>query len=269
MGTRADLVDRKQAHELIESWVRSPWGRPRLIVTAYSEFYVQAREDKVFQKIMNEADLVTPDGVSVLAAASYLYEAELRRQNRLLLGLKTGLRVLGGQVGQTVTGIWLFDDMMAMAANKGYRVFILGGYGETAREVRDKIKIKYPGLEVGFDPGTVFRKEPTEIPDEEMKREIEVINKFKPEILFVAYGPVKQEKWLKMCLPRIKVKVAVGLGGTYDEFTGKVKPVPVWLEKLGLKWLGRLIIEPKRFRRMWRAFPTFPWLVYKESMRGK
>lgn len=102
-----------------------------------------------------------------------------------------------------------------------------------------------------------------------MKREVEMINKFKPDILFVAYGPVKQEKWLASNLPKLKVKLAVGLGGTYDEYIGRVKPVPGWLEKLGLKWLGRLIIEPRRIRRMWRAFPTFPWLVYQESLRRK
>lgn len=153
LGTRADIVDRNQVHELVTGWLKSPWGKPRLIVTAYSEFYVQAMDDKKFQKIINEADLVTPDGVSVLAAAQYLAQAELTRSNKFILGLKTGLAVLSGKVGQTVTGIWLFDDLINLAVSKDYRIFILGGYGETAKAVKEKLKVKYSNLKVECDSG--------------------------------------------------------------------------------------------------------------------
>ena len=91
------------------------------------------------------------------------------------------------------------------------------------------------------------------------------INNFKPDLLFVAYGPGKQEKWIAANKAKLEVGVAMGIGGTFDELTGKVRPVPTWMGRMGLKWLGRLIQEPRRIKRIWTAVVVFPWMVYRES----
>ena len=90
---------------------------------------------------------------------------------------------------------------------------------------------------------------------------VEKINKFKPDILFVAYNPVKQEKWIAKNKKSLKVGVAIGIGGTLNEFVGDLKPTPLWMQQAGLKWLWRLILEPFRWKRMINAVIVFPWMV--------
>jgi N-acetylglucosaminyldiphosphoundecaprenol N-acetyl-beta-D-mannosaminyltransferase len=100
-------------------------------------------------------------------------------------------------------------------------------------------------------------------------RIITKINKFKPDILFVQYRPVQQEKWIDANRDRLIAKVAVGIGGTLDEFVGDLRPVPKWMEGMGLKWLWRLWLQPRRWRRMIDAVIVFPWLVFVESINKK
>jgi N-acetylglucosaminyldiphosphoundecaprenol N-acetyl-beta-D-mannosaminyltransferase len=83
--------------------------------------------------------------------------------------------------------------------------------------------------------------------------------------LFVAYGPGKQEKWVWQNKRRLKAKVAIGVGGTFDEVLGKFPTAPAWMEKRGLKWLQRLVVDPKRWRRIINAVIIFPWMVFKNS----
>lgn len=263
LGTRVDVVSRNEALEVITDWIESS-TEPKLVSTAYSEFFVTARCDEDFRMALEGSDLVTPDGIGPLAAIRYKF---LIAHCSLLIcklaaGLRTGVDILRGRVGETVSGYWLFQNLMEKAAENGWKVFLLGGFGETAEKLTLNLSNKYKGLSIKYDKGAQNKRE---MDDAVNDRVIQKVNNFKPDLLFVAYGPVKQEKWLKANKSKLKVKVAMGVGGTFDEALGKVKEAPVAFERMGLKWLWRLIQQPRRMGRIWKAVIVFPWIVFREK----
>ncbi len=295
-----DIMGREEAMALIEGWVR---GRGcHQILTAYSEFFVQAVRDEEFRRVWEESDLVVADGVSALGAIRYkqlVQNADLRFQREILQrvwkflcsivwGLKVGWEVWQGKVGQTVTGVWLVEEVLRLAPEKGWRVFLLGGYGSTAEQLKLKVEeviLRQPEMSHHFrlaqddkadlqslsalssawieaDGGSQDVEKASE---EEHLRVIKKVNEFKPDILLVAYGPVKQEKWIGRYKNKLKAKVAIGVGGTFDELSGRISRPPGWMDRHGLKWLWRLVAEPKRWRRTVRAVVVFPWMVWREE----
>jgi N-acetylglucosaminyldiphosphoundecaprenol N-acetyl-beta-D-mannosaminyltransferase len=208
---------------------------------------------------------VTPDGVSVLAAVSY--EKRVAQiggwLGKLAMGLKVGRDVLAGRLGETVTGVWLFEELCREAGKKRLKVFLLGGWGGVAERASVILLERFPGIKVAYDPGESRAGTDGSID----RRVVERINRFKPDILFVAYSPVVQEKWIDAHREVLKAKVAIGVGGTFDEYAGKLALAPEWMSRSGLKWLWRLWLQPKRLRRILRAVIVFPWLVYKGSLK--
>ena len=271
LGTRLDLIGRVETMALLRSWLKlRDRGPLKQIVTAYSEFFVTALADIEFRRVIDEADLVVPDGVGPLAAVSYqsrLAGSSSTRSpvlRKLWLGMTTGVDILRHKVGETVPGVWLFEELVAEAARSGKKVFLLGGFSDVAKSLAEKLKSRYPELVVGYDPGVVAGSvmEMTGTANDEVVRKI---NNFGPDILFVAYGPVKQEKWIAMNKINLRARIAVGVGGTFDELTGRVKPAPTWLSGMGLKWLSRLTQQPRRLGRIWQGVVVFPWLVFRKS----
>ncbi len=266
LDTRLDLVNREETLRLVKSWLGKNVGKSGMkhVVTAYSEFYVRAMSDVDFRKALEGSDLVVPDGIGPLAAIRF--QRSVASKDNLLLslakGMKIGFDILRGSVGETVPGVWLFEELVRLARKNGWSIFLLGGYGDVAKRLTVKLQTEQPGLVVGYDPGA---QTPAELSGEFNEGVIEKINKFKPDLLFVAYGPGKQEKWIATNKESLKAGIAIGVGGTFDELTGKVKPMPLWMSRAGLKWLGRLIREPKRIKRIWNAVVVFPWLVFREK----
>ena len=224
-----------------------------MVVTAYSEFFVKARRDLEFKKVLNAANLVLPDGVGPLAA-NYYHDS----QNWWL----TGLKVLKGEIGETVPGVWLFSELVKEAALKDWKVLLLGGFGDTAEILSKQLKSKYSDLKIMADPGEQNLALSSGSEETLLK-----ISNFQPDLLFVAYGPGRQEKWIAKFKKDLSCKVAIGVGGTFDELSGKVKPAPEIWEKAGLKWLWRLIQEPKRIGRIFNAVIIFPLLVFWDTMK--
>ncbi len=259
MGVSVDLLEPGEAIDKIEKYGSSIPDR-YFVVTAYSEFFVLANKDKEFMDVINKANLVTPDGVSVLAAAKFidLFDGSSLIK-KLFGGLHVGSLVFRGKVGNTVTGVWLFNQLCEIAAKKGKRVFLLGGWNGVASKVTRILLKRYPDLEIAYDEGE--KQVGTDL--EVNERVISKINKFKPHYLFVAYNPVKQEKWIARHLNRLSVGTVIGVGGTYNEFVGDLPGAPRWARKAGLTWAWRLVLEPKRWKRILRAVIEFPWLVFK------
>ena len=263
LGTRLDLVSREEALDLIAKWLSAKAPRLKMVATAYSEFFVKAIGDVDFRMALESSDLVVPDGIGPLAAINFT-ESLVPSDNvfqKVIKGVKTGGAILAGKVGQPVAGYWLFKELVQKAVQKGWRVFLLGGFGDTAEQVKLKLEKLNGNLEIEADPGS----QRLDRADDENERVIEKINMFKPDLLFVAYGPVKQEKWLAANKGRLAAKVALGGGGTFDEFLGKVREAPEVFSRLGLKWLWRLVVQPKRMGRIWQAVVVFPWLVFREK----
>ena len=253
LGLPVDILTKNEVIDQLVRWASEPQLKLHHVVTAYSEFYVNALKDKVFANIVNGADMVTADGRSVLAAVEYSRNIQKFKNSKNLYiaslfweGLKVGYRILKNNLGETITGVWLFEEVCRLAEKNGWKVFVLGGWGDVNERASRILLKRFPKLRLGNDSG---EKQVGDFPEDNL-RVIEKINKFKPDFLFVQYRPIQQEKWIDENKRKLKVKVAVGIGGTLDELVGDLKRPPSWMEKVGLKWLWRLIIQPKRWRRM-------------------
>ncbi len=267
LGIEVDVLNRQEVLEKISGRIESPEKqKPIHIITAYSEFFVTAQKDPDFKRVLDKADLVIADGVGPLSAVNYLDSLQKSHSValKLIRGAITGVKIVAGQVGETVPGVWLFSKLIEESSRQGWKVFLLGGFGDVSYRLEKQLLNNYPNLKIQSDPGA--QKLDLDI---EQGETLLKINAFKPDILFVAYGPVKQEKWIAENLNKLQVKVAIGVGGTFDELTGKVRPAPEFITKMGLKWLWRLKEEPKRLRRIFNAFPVFPLMVFKEALRRR
>lgn len=259
LGAPVDLLSKQDNLDLISSWIDKSLSM-KLVVTAYSEFYVRAQSDPLFLTILKEADLITPDGVSILAAVKYLDRAKGKTVGgKLLEGLKVGREILFGKVGTPVTGVWLFENLTKLAEKRGWKVFLLGGWNNVSGRSAQMLLKRFPKLKVEYDEG----EERVGTDEVTNKRVIEKIYKFAPDILFVSYNPIKQEKWLAKHQGVLKAKIGIGVGGTFDEYVGDFRKAPLWMEKAGLKWLWRVFAEPNRLGRILKAVLVFPWLVFR------
>lgn len=266
LGVKVDNLSPAEAVEKISDQV-SRGKNLMQVVTAYSEFFVTASKDPQFKKVLGNADLVLPDGVGPLSALDYF--RHLKASDGLLTkiarGVGTGLRVLRGQVGQPVSGVWLFQTLTELAAKNGWRTFLLGGFGDTSYRLAAKMQNNHPDLVVTADQG----EQQLGTDPSEAKRVLETINRFKPDILFVAYGPIGQEKWIAENKKKLFAKVAIGMGGTFNELLGSEKSCPKAWQRIGLKWLWRLLWQPWRWRRILDAYPIFPLMVFNQSLHQK
>jgi len=263
LGLPVDILSRQETVDKIDGWLRSPDRKPKMIVTAYSEFFVAAQRDTIFSEIIKKADLVTPDGISVLAAVKY--SKRVRGKNifqKTGEGLRVGGEILSGEVGETVTGVFLFEELLKLAEKRGWKVFLLGGWGDVSLRTATLALERFPKLRVSYDSGENRVGTDRAVDDRVVKK----INAFKPDLLFVQYNPVKQEKWIASHLSRLKAGVVMGVGGTFNEYLGNFQSAPVWMERVGLKWLWRMMVEPKRVGRIFRAVIVFPWLVFWRSL---
>lgn len=220
--------------------------RPFFIVTAYSEFILEAQKDRDFKNALEKSDLIIPDGVSLVAASDYLSRSPKNILSNFVSGLQTGINILRGKyTKQIVSGVELTRNVL----KSRHKVFLLGGW----KGIAERLAKRYEDDFDNFD-------------NEELA--IDKIAKAKPDVLLVALGHFKQEKWIAKNLDRLKCKVVMGVGSSFDEIMGEgvwSKPTPSWVRKMGLKWLWRVWIDPKHIVRAWNAFPVFAWKMFLQK----
>jgi N-acetylglucosaminyldiphosphoundecaprenol N-acetyl-beta-D-mannosaminyltransferase len=234
LGVRIDCLDMGQALAEIERMMREG-GVTRLVATVNPEFVMQARRDAAFRAALDRAALAVADGFGVVWA--------LRRQ--------------GCAQREPVTGIDLVTRLAGRCAEDGHRLFLLGAEQGVAAEAGRQLVARFPGLVIaGAEPGSP-RPE-----DDEMTAGR--VNRARPDVLLVAYGHPKQELWIDRNRERLRVPVAIGVGGTLDFLAGRVRRAPAWMRTLHLEWLWRLLIEPRRLRRIMVAVPLFGLAVLAE-----
>lgn len=225
LGVRIDAVTMAEAVAAAESYIAG--RRPGLIATANAEMVMAAQQDGELARILAAAALVVPDGAGVVWAARYHDQP----------------------VPERVAGYDLAQALLARAAVKGYRVFFLGGAPGIADKARDIAVERYPGLNiVGVRHGFFSAQDDRQIIDE--------VNAAAPDILLVALGVPRQEKWLAAHFNELSVPVCMGVGGTFDVMAGVVQRAPLWMQQAYLEWLFRLLSQPSRFVRM-LALPRF------------
>lgn len=209
-----------------------------MITTVNPEFLVTAQHDEAFKDILNNTDLNVPDGI----------------------GLKFGACITGQKIGERITGVDLTWEICKLAAEKGYSVYFLGGAEGVAQKAANRIQILYPDLKIAgtATPGVAVDGSTDSLV-------IDDINNSNTDILFVALGAPKQEKFINRYRDQLKVKLAMGVGGTFDYIAGIVPYAPAWIRKIGLEWLYRLFTQPKRWKRIFTATIVFPWMVIKSK----
>jgi N-acetylglucosaminyldiphosphoundecaprenol N-acetyl-beta-D-mannosaminyltransferase len=214
------------------------------IVTPNAAHIVLLQKDKEFQDLYENANLILPDGVSLMWAS----------------------RILGKSLQEKISGSDLLPLLCEVAAKKAYKVFFLGGAPGIAESARIILTQKYPGLKIsgvccppyGFENDTI-----------ENENIIRMINSCMPDLLFVGLGTPKQEKWIYKYRNQYNAIVSIGIGASFDFVVGRLHRGPRWVQKIGLEWLFRFIQEP---RRLWKRYlignAVFMWLVMKDLIKG-
>lgn len=225
LGCLVDQVDMEQAVTQTAYFIKS--GKPHQIITVNAEMVYLASQLAQLKEVINQADLVTPDGAGVVWASKHL----------------------GQPIPERVAGVDLMDKLFTLAEKEGWRVYFFGAAPGIANDAVEKVMIKHPRLQVaGISHGFFTMEEEAEL--------IKRIKAAKPQLLLVALGAPKQEYWIAKFKEELDIPVAMGVGGSFDVWAGKVKRAPRWMRRVNLEWLGRLIQEPSRYKRM-SALPRF------------
>lgn len=237
LGVPVAAVNMDEALDILERFI--PERRTHLVVTSDTSAIVRAQEDEEFRQIVQHAALVTPDGVGVVWSA----------------------RLLGLPIYERVPGVELMAKLCEKAEQKGWRVFLLGAKPSVAETAAKNLQTRYPYLKVvGTHHGYFTPEEEPQV--------IAKIQAAQPDILFVAFGIPKQEKWIVRHADELQVPICIGVGGSFDVYAGIVQRAPVWVQRLCLEWLYRTVKEPKRLPRL-LFIPKLLWMVAKEAWRQR
>ncbi len=191
------------------------------VFTPNAEIVMQAVRNESLAKILNNADLLLPDGAGVVL----------------------GSKILKRPLKEKVSGIDVARGIMKKTEKNNVRFYLFGGKPGVAEKAVVQLYSDYPGIKIAGYRNGYFNTEDT-------NAIIEEINAVKTDILFVFLGAPKQEMWITENQNKLQCKVAIGLGGSLDVFAGTSKLAPEWMRKAGLEWLYRLIREPYRWKRM-------------------
>lgn len=246
LGVRVDTYDREAALQGIASFFETA-GQHK-VFTPNPEMLVDAHADPYFKEVLNSGSLNICDGRGV----------ELVSRGRL----------------HRIAGVDFLKDICEMAQKKEKSIYLLGsGSEETLKKAHAALRVLFPRLRmVGCDVG------PSVTTEKRDGRKINVVDKQKndavihdiimkaPDILFVGFGHGKQEKWIDTYLPELpSVRIAMGVGGAFDFLAGNVKRAPQWIQKIGFEWLWRLVLQPWRAKRIFKATVIFMYNIISNT----
>lgn len=204
------------------------------IITANPIMLMTALDQPEYHKMMRSAELIVPDGTGVVWAAEYV----------------------GEPVKERVTGIDLVNELMKAGELERWRVYLLGATTEVIEAAANRLQSRFPAIRiVGYRDGYF---EP-----EEDQAVIEAIRDTQPDILLVGRSASTQEPWIAKYKHELQIPVVMGVGGTFDVLSGRLKRAPRLFQRLRLEWLFRLLQEPSRFKRM-LVLPKFALKVMRD-----
>ncbi|MDO8626347.1 MAG: WecB/TagA/CpsF family glycosyltransferase [Candidatus Magasanikbacteria bacterium] len=264
LGVRVSLLDQTTALRIASNYLKSNYQYH--IFTPNPEMLVKAASDHYFRDILNTGNLNLCDGFGLWLALK-------------LSSFKLSFRPESGQSpdgveksSARITGVDFMFDLCALAARENKKIFLLGsGNREVASKTKDALQSKFPKLNIiGVHPWLTITEDVVTgkliLNELENTRLLEEIKSASPDILFVAFGMGKQEKWIHEYATQIpSLKIAMGVGGAFDYISGKIPRAPRLMRKVGLEWLYRLIREPRRAGRIFNATIKFLYYVGKGS----
>ena len=223
-------------HENYSDWLaqRLQASQGTHVVTINAEMTMQARKDKNLANVIKQAELVVPDGSGIV-----LY---LRSQ---------------GQKINRCPGIELSEQVVQIAAAKQWRIFLIGGAPKVVDTVAEGWRQKWPDIKIAGMHDGYF--------DAAIEQQIcEKLQSSQPDLILVGLGVPRQELWIQQYRHLCPNAVWIGVGGSFDIWSGIKARAPEWFGKNNLEWLYRLYQEPWRWRRM-LSLPHFVWCVTKDS----
>lgn len=236
LGYPVDVVDEARALDVIES----AWASRKSmhVVTLNAEMVVAAQQDAELDRIVRHAHLIVADGAGVVWA----------------------LRMNGQHIDR-LPGIELAMALLRRASIAGRKVALIGSRQEVVAQLAEELPQKLPGLTICAFANGFF--------GEEEDRIIEEVAATEPDLVLVALGVPKQEYFIDKWAQAFPHAVMVGVGGSFDVWTGQVKRAPALMQRLHLEWLYRLLKEPWRWRRMGTSLPSFGFQVLRDRARQK
>lgn len=225
LGVNVNSLTMAQAVEAVQQFIAEK--KVALVATANAEMLMRSTQDEELKDILNQADLVVPDGAGTVWAAGHL----------------------GEPMPERVAGFDLAQELMREAPARGDRIYFFGSAPGVADKAKAKAEELYPGIQVVGTRNGFF----TEADEPGIIAEIKAA---RPDILLTALGVPKQEKWLKKHMQELQVPVSIGVGGTLDVMAGVMERAPLWMQKAKLEWLFRGLKQPSRAGRL-LALPKF------------
>lgn len=212
------------------------------VVSLNPEIMVETTQNQLFKKVVETAQIRIIDGVGIALAG----------------------QILGKKVGERLTGVDMVDELVRYAAYAERPVLLIGGRDKIAERLAECYSRKYPS---GRFLGIQGYKNKSDRTKEEDEKIFSIVAEMAPQIVFASFGSPWTEIWLYQNRERFKGAVCASVGGAFDYLSGEVKRPPVWIRKMGIEWLWRLITQPWRWRRQLKLV-TFITLVLKERFFG-
>jgi len=214
-----------------------------LITTLNAHSFNVTKSDALFNEVLLNSDVLIPDGISIVLA----------------------LKLISGKNIKKIAGADLFFYEMERLQQQSGSCFFLGSTDKTLQLIKSKIAVEYPNVKVNYWSPPYK----PQFSDEDNSIMINKINSLKPDVLFIGLTAPKQEKWAYQHLSKLEVGHICCIGAVFDFYAGTVNRAPSILIKMGLEWLYRLIMEPKR---MWKRYlignPKFILYVLREKLLG-
>lgn len=227
--TRKQLIERLNNH-IVQN-------EKRFIVTANPEIVMMANEDENYKRDIDKANYVTADGIGIVKAA----------------------QLLNTPLPERVAGYEVMLDLLKLANDHRYKVYLLGATEETLQKTVQNIKRDYEHIDIVGAQNGFFDWSDRQITDKMIAAEADLV--------FVALGAPRQEKWISQHLDLFNKGIFIGIGGSFDVIAGTVKRAPVLWQKLNLEWLYRIVKQPSRIKRS-LAIPRFVIRIFKEKFKG-
>lgn len=243
LGVGIDAVTMPEAIHAFQRFIAR--RQPSLVYSLNVDLCMKIQRDAELRAMYHAADLVLVDGTPMMWAA----------------------RFLGCPLPMRVSGSDFLPRFCGVAAREGYRVFLLGAAPGVAERAKSWLESRNPGLNIAGTYAPPFGFEQDE---HENATIIDTIRHAAPDVLFAAFGPSKQEKWLFRFRNELQVPVAMGVGSSFDYLAGRLKRAPMWVQKAGLEWTFRLAQEPLR---LWRRYlldnPPFVYHIARQRLQRR
>ncbi|WP_243140192.1 WecB/TagA/CpsF family glycosyltransferase [Candidatus Syntrophocurvum alkaliphilum] len=237
LGCNVDIVTLQDTIQKINDYIEE--GTPKHIITLNGEIAYQASKERKLCEIINNVDLVTPDGIGIVWAA----------------------KQLGYPIKERVTGIDLVYALCAQAEKKDWKLYLLGAAPGVAEQASHKMKELYPEIQICGTQDGYFN-------ESDISRVIKNVKHHRPDIIFIALGAPKQEYFINKYKDKMEVPICIGVGGSFDVISGNKKRAPELMIKLNIEWLYRLLSEPSRLTRQ-LDLPKFALAVLKDKYISK